>query len=315
MKLLYNMNYGKIDVEAIRNADSTIEFAGAESHEEMTGHAPDAEIIMGIGADFKKLFPLCRQLKWVQIGGAGVEWLLTPELVESDVIVTNAQGIFAQPMADHIMVMALTFSRGLLDLLEAKKRHIWHKGLKLQELSGQTMGIVGLGAVGEAVAERARGFGMRVIGLRRHPERGSSFADEVWGTDRLEELMGVSDHIALTLPLTNDTRNIIGRRELEQVKPGAYIYNVGRGKVVDQDALIELLKNGRIAGAGLDVFAREPLEEDSELWDMPNVIISPHHSASSQNIFKRRSELYCENIRRFVAGETLLNVVDKRNGY
>jgi len=186
----------------------------------------------------------------------------------------------------------------------------------LFEATGQTMLVVGLGKIGEALAVRAKGLGMHVLATRRRLgiER-SSAADEVFPLSELRNRIGEADHVAITLPLTPDTEGMFDRDLLQAMKPGAYIYNIGRGPIIDQDVLIELLNSGHIAGAGLDVTTPEPLPDDSPLWDMPNVILTPHTSGYSPKLWDRGMDLWIENLRRFTSGEELLNIVDVDAGY
>jgi len=191
----------------------------------------------------------------------------------------------------------------------------WEGRRSSGELCGKTLGIVGLGGIGSEVAKRAKAFGMRVIATRRRPDRRSEFADEVRGADELGWLLGESDFVAVCSALTHETRHLIGAEELKRMKATAYLINIGRGGLVDEGALVAALRGGEIAGAGLDVFEREPLPSESPLWEMPNVMITPHDAGSSPRSHERLMEVFLENLRRYVAGEPLLNVVDKRAGY
>jgi phosphoglycerate dehydrogenase-like enzyme len=193
--------------------------------------------------------------------------------------------------------------------------HRWGEDTEPDELVDKTLGIVGLGGIGTEVARRAKAFGMRVIATRRRPQLPSEFADEVRGADDLHWLLGESDYVALCSALTQNTHKLVGEEELKKMKPSAYLISIGRGGLIDELALITALKTGLIAGAGLDVFAEEPLPTDSPLWDMPNVLITPHTAGSSPRSHERLMDLFCENVRRYLAGEELLNVVDKGEGY
>ena len=185
----------------------------------------------------------------------------------------------------------------------------------MDDLKGKTLGIVGLGRIGSAVARRAKAFDMRVIATRRRPERLSKDVDEVRGAEALPWLLGESDYVVLCTALTSETRHLIGAEQLRLMKRTAYLMNVGRGGLIDEGALVEALNGGEIAGAGLDVFEEEPLPPDSQLWDMPKVMITPHRAGDSPRSHERFMALFCENLQRYVAGEALLNVVDKEAGY
>jgi len=252
-------------------------------------------------------------LRWIQTSSAGLNHVLTPELIASDIVVTNASGVFDVPIAEMILAYMLTAVKRLGEFRQKQQAHKWH-WLQLRELRGLTLGIVGMGAIGGELARLAGGLGMRVVAIRRHPDRTGS-ADQVWPPDRLFDLLAESDFVAVTAPLTEETRALIDARAIARMKPDAWLINIGRGAIIDQAALVEALEAGRIGGACLDVFAQEPLPEASPLWDMPNVIVTPHNSASSHHIEQRQQTLFLENLRRYAAEEPLLNVADKRAGY
>ncbi len=277
----------------------------------------DAEVLFlrwGLSPEAtRKLIARIPHLRWIHTISAGVDHLLFPELRESEAILTNASGVFNVPIAETVLAYMLAVVKRLPEFLAYQREHRWQK-LSLRELRGLTVGIVGLGDIGSEVARLCRAFGMRVLGLRRHPTP-SDVADEVFPPERLHDLLAPSDFVVIALPLTEETRGIIGREALAAMKPDAWLINIARGALVDEEALIEALREGRIGGACLDVFAEEPLPEDSPLWDMLNVIITPHNSWSSPHIDEREIELFLENLRRYVAGEPLRNVVDKKAGY
>ncbi|MGQ9467788.1 MAG: D-2-hydroxyacid dehydrogenase [Anaerolineae bacterium] len=252
-------------------------------------------------------------LRWIHTISAGVDHLLFPELRDSDAILTNASGVFNIPIAETVMAYILAVVKRLPEFWAHQRERRWEK-LPLRELRDLTVGIIGLGDIGTEVARLCRAFGMRVLGLRRRSAP-SDVADEVLPPDRLQDLLARSDFVVIAVPLTAETRGMIGRAELAAMKPDAWLINISRGAIVDEEALIEALQAGRIGGACLDVFSQEPLPPESPLWDMPNVIITPHNSWSSPHIEEREIDLFLENLRRYVAGEPLLNVVDKQAGY
>ena len=314
VKVLISHRAAEADLDRVRGVSGSLVVVRSESREHALELAADAEVILA-GHWSDQLWKAAPQLRWVQSGGAGVERFLTPDFIASPIILTNAAGVYAIPIADHVMAFVLHFSRGFGRLLRSQLEHRWGEEVEPDELTGKTLGIVGLGGIGAEVARRAKGFGMRVIAVRRRPERPSRFADEVRGPDALPWLLAESDYVALCSALTPATRHLIGEEELGRMKPTAYITNIGRGGLIDEPALIAALQAARIAGAGLDVFATEPLPADSPLWDMPNVLITPHTSGSSPRSHERLMELFCQNLRRYLAGERLLNVVDKAAGY
>jgi phosphoglycerate dehydrogenase-like enzyme len=277
-----------------------------------------AGAVIGGGAPSAEDLAAAKQLRWIQATSAGVEAFMTPELAERDLVLTNFSGIHASNIADHVLALVFAFARDLKTLLARQARHEWPEGddeLTTFEPSGQTLGIVGLGDIGEALAQKAHGLGMRVLALQRHPYNPPPSIERVITGDGLAELLGESDHVVLCLPLTDSTRHIIGREELGQMRRGAYIYNIGRGGLIDQEALIDALRDGTLAGAGLDVTDPEPLPADSPLWDLPNAIVTGHTAAATPLLWERGIELVIDNVRRFLADEQLRNVVNTKAGY
>jgi D-2-hydroxyacid dehydrogenase (NADP+) len=256
------------------------------------------------------------RLRWVQALGAGVDHLLPAEaLRRADFLVTNVSGVHAIPMAEMVLSLMLNFAKAWPAFLEEKRRHVWQRRL-LSELDGKTLGLLGLGRIGGEVARVGKAMGMRVLGLRRSPAGAPpAYVDEMLGTADLPRLLAASDYVVCCLPFTPETRQLIGERELRAMRPSAVFINVGRGAVVDEAALVRALREGWIAGAGLDVFAEEPLPESSPLWDMDNVLITPHLGGDTDRYMERCTNLVCENLRRYAEGRPLLNVVDTRRGY
>ncbi len=284
---------------------------------ESTGSLEEADVLFlrwGLSPEAtRRLLTRIPGLRWIHTISAGVDHLLFPELRDSDAILTNASGVFNIPIAETVMAYILAVVKRLPEFWARQREHRWEK-LPLRELRGLTVGVIGLGDIGTEVARLCRAFGMRVLGLRRRPAP-SDIADEVMPPDRLHDLIARSAFVVIAVPLTAETRGMIGRAELAAMKPDAWLINISRGAIVDEEALMEALREGRIGGACLDVFAQEPLPPDSPLWDLPNVIITPHNSWSSPHIEEREIDLFLENLRRYVAGEPLLNVVDKQAGY
>lgn len=316
MKVLVTHDMGEADLDKIRSVSDSIEVETARNMAEALDKAPAAEVIYP-GRWSDELWKSATGLKWVQSGGAGVERFLTANFIASPIVLTNARGIYAIPIADHVMAFVLHFSRVFNMLLRKQIGHAWADWGECEpdELAGKTLGIVGLGGIGTEVAKRAKPFDMRVIATRRRPELLSDYADEARGADELPWLLRESDYVALCAALTPGTRHLIGEEQLKLMKPTAHLINVGRGGLIEEQALVAALREGQIAGAGLDVFETEPLPADSPLWDMPNVLITPHTAGSSPRSHARLMDLFCENLRRHVAGKPLLNVVDKAEGY
>ena len=305
-------------LEAIRAAAPEAEIVKINGREEWRVRraelAPTVEVLAGIQSPDDLDMASMPRLRWMQTGGAGNDWLLrAPDIANSDVLLTNGSGCAAIPIAEHVLAFMFALSRSIHRFTKAQLDHEWFRGDRLAEVDGSTMGIVGLGAIGEKTAEKARGLNMRVLGLRRDPTRSSPHVDRMLGPDGLMELLEVSDWVVLASALTSKTRGLIGEPELAAMKDTAYLINIARGALVQEKVLVRALQEGWIAGAGLDVFEREPLPSDSPLWDMDNVLISSHYSHSTPHYNARLADIFIENLRRYRAGERMINVVDKQH--
>ncbi|HEY1012624.1 MAG TPA: D-2-hydroxyacid dehydrogenase [Herpetosiphonaceae bacterium] len=264
------------------------------------------------------LLPQAAGLRWFQQWGAGADWLLRhPEAARRDFILTNASGVHAIPISEQIIGALLMFARGLhrAGRWQAESRWRRPRPEELFELPGKTMLLVGVGAIGERTAALAGALGMRVEGIRRNPGRPAAGVAALYGPERLRERLAHADAVVLTVPLSAATRGMIGEAELAAMKPGAYLINIGRGGTVDEPALIRALADGRLGGAALDVFAEEPLPEDSPLWALENVIITAHYAGATPFYNQRALAIFLDNLERFGRGEPLRNVVDKQAGY
>lgn len=267
---------------------------------------------------FDRLLARAPRLAWVHSASAGVDRVLTPAGRQRGLIVTNARGVFSRPIAEYVLMMILAVSRRLPQLLELQRERTWQP-LEGSELRDVTVGIVGLGSIGDAVAALAGAFGCRVVATRRRidtdsAERSPSI-ERVTGPEGLPALLAESDFIVLAAPLTAETEGMIDEAALALVKPGAWLINVARGRLVDERALLRALREGPLGGAVLDTFRDEPLMPASPFYDLPNAIITPHTSWSSDRVLDRSVELFCDNLRHYAAGEPLLNVVDPSVGY
>jgi phosphoglycerate dehydrogenase-like enzyme len=277
---------------------------------------------------FDRLLARAPQLTWVHSASAGVERALTPAARQRGLVITNARGVFSRPIAEYVVMMILAVSRRLPGLLELQRERTWQP-LEGVELRDVTVGIVGLGSIGRAVGALASAFGCRVVAVRRRSDEGDrpaaadedvrpfgdAMLDRVAGPDALHEILAESDFVVLAAPLTPETQNMMNGEALAAMKPGAWLINVARGGLVDERALLAALGDGRIGGAVLDTFREEPLPPASPFYDLPNVIVTPHTSWSSGRVLDRSVELFCDNLRRYAAGEVLLNVVDPAAGY
>jgi phosphoglycerate dehydrogenase-like enzyme len=270
---------------------------------------------------FDRLLARCPKLVWVHSAAAGVERVLTPAALERGLTITNARGVFSRPIAEYVLLMMLAVARRLPQLLELQRERTWQP-LEGIELSALTVGIVGYGSIGRAVAQLAAPFGCRIVATRRGvAQDGAIVAEgnappvELIPVERLSELLAQSDVVVLALPLTPETEEIMDAERLALMKPGAWLINIARGRLVDERALLRALRDGPLGGAVLDAFREEPLPPDSPLYDAPNLIITPHTSWSSGGVLDRSVELFCQNLLRYRDGQPLLNVVDPARGY
>ena len=291
----------------------------------------DAEIYLGYGVPAALLREGSR-LRWVHTGAAGVGGSLTPEMLSSPVLFTNSKGIHGPPMGDTAMGMILHFARGLDFAVASQCRGVWdtdpffRADHPLVELAESTVGLLGFGGAGREVGKRALALGARVLAYDRGPEAFGATAssgedsrgaclEALHGPEGFARLLEESDFLVLTAPETPETRGMMDATALARMRPSAVLINLSRGALVDEEALVAALEGGRLRGAGLDVFAGEPLPPGHRLWSLPNVLITPHVSAVTRSFWRRQTALIVENLRRFLAGEPLLNLVDKAAGF
>jgi phosphoglycerate dehydrogenase-like enzyme len=263
-----------------------------------------------------QMIPRTPNLRWFQQWGAGTDWLMRyPDIASRDFILTNASGVHSVPISEHILSYLLAFSRGLPAAIRAQQQGKWLEDVPSFELSGKTMLLIGVGAIGRRAAQLASALGMRVIGVRRSPAQAYPGIQQMVSPEDLSRYLPEADFVVLTVPLTRETQGMIDAAALAVMKPSAYLINIGRGQTVDEPALVSALQNGQIAGAGLDVFVTEPLPADSPLWKMENVIITPHSSGSTPYYNERALNIFIDNLERYTQGEPMKNVVDKKRGY
>jgi len=321
------------DLERIRAAAPASRIVNLSVEGLADGPVEDVEVLLRgwlSSEAFDRLLARAPRLIWVHSATSGVERALTPAARARGVVVTNARGVFTRPIAEHVLMLILAISRRLPQLLELQRERTWQplQGVELREL---TVGVVGYGSIGQAVASLAGAFGARVIALRRNPggspelpadaagsDEGFPFRpapDRIVGPDGLHELLGASDIVVLAAPLTPETEGMIDDAALAAMRPDAWLINVARGRLVDDRALLRALRDGLIGGAALDTFREEPLPSSSPYYDLSNVIVTPHTAWSSARVLDRSIELFCDNLRRFAAGQPLRNVVDPDAGY
>jgi phosphoglycerate dehydrogenase-like enzyme len=321
LKILISFDLQRVFVEKIRKVSLDIDIVQSEDKKEALRLIADADILFA-GYFSEQMFRTAKKLKWIQAWGAGVDNILIPQVVNSEVVVTSAGGIHPTPISEHVLGLMLCLTRKLHVLIRDQEKKKWQRFYseaasdQIRELSGQTVGIVGLGKIGAEIARKSKCLGMRVIGTKRNVSRGSlSTIDKMFDPADLSQLLAESDFVVLSLPLTKETDGLIGEVQLKSMKRTGYLINISRGKIVQEDKLIEALKKRWIAGAALDTFETEPLPKKSELWNFENVIITPHVAGFTPYYMERLTNIFTENLKRFLKKRPLINVVNKTLGY
>jgi phosphoglycerate dehydrogenase-like enzyme len=281
----------------------------------------DAEVVIGWSLRPEQV-KSAKNLRWVHSTAAAVHQLIFPELVESDIVLTNARDVHGPVVAEHVMALIYALAKRIPQAVRFQEKHVWGQNAiwesqpRPREIAGATVGLVGLGSIGRAVARHASALGMRVIASREHSQKPKPpEVQEVFAPAELNLLLAQSDFVILAAPVTPNTHHLIDAKRLAQMKPDAYLINVGRGSLVDHAALAAALRNRRIGGAALDVFDKEPLAADSPLWDLENLLITPHTAGLTEKLWERNYALIAENLRRYLAHRPLLSIVDKKKGY
>ncbi len=301
-----------------RVPDSTHVIVG-DTKEAFAGKVADAEVIftgMGFAPLLRELWSDATRVQWVHSFSAGLDNVLFPELIESTAVMTNARGVFARSLGEFVIASVLFFAKELRRMIRQQREGVWEP-FDVEEVHGQTMGIVGYGEIGRAAAERAHALGMKTIALRRRPELSGDdpLVDRTVGPDGLFDLLREADYLVVSAALTPSTRGMIGEAELYAMKRSAVLINVGRGPVVVESALVRALRENRIKGAALDVFDQEPLPAGHPFYSLENVLLSPHSADHTATWLDEAMQLFIENFELFVKGEPLHNVVDKSEGY
>lgn len=306
----------------------------ADAQARLQAVAPDYQILIStersrIGSNLQQievaagdlprdLIQQANRLRWLQLWGAGADWVPTmPGLAQRDLVITNASGLHAIPISEHILALLLAFGRDIHGSVQAQNRKEWlrHTSQDVFELAGRTLLLIGVGAIGGRTAQIGHALGLRIVGVRRNPALAHPAVAQMAGPDRLLDFLPQADFVVITAPLTPETRNMMGEAEFRAMKRSAYLINIGRGQTIQEEILVRALQQGWIAGAGLDVFATEPLPPESPLWEMKNVIVTAHYSGETDVYAERAFAIFLENLRRYVAGEPLHNVIDKQLGY
>lgn len=299
-------------VAAVEAVDPRVHVVRVTARDRWLDEAPDAEVILGF-RPLRDGAVQARHLKWVHSIGAGVE-NLCQDVLGTGIVVTNSH-VHGDVIAEHVWALVLAHARRLPAALAGQTARRWLRdGVIGTVVRDRTLGVLGLGTIGREVARRAAAFGMRVVGTKRTPAPVEGVA-QVLPPDRIDEVLRAADVLAITLPFTGETRGTVGARELALLPRGAFVVNVGRGGLVDEQALAEAIRAGRLSGAGLDVFETEPLPEGSPLWTLPGVIVTPHVGGAFAGFLDRAVPFFCENLRKYLSGEPLQNVVDPARGY
>ena len=302
-----------ISLESAAGTDSEIVISEyADAHK----HIGDPDIVLGIVTP--KLFSAAKKLRWVQSISSGVDSFMYPAFINSDVLLTSEKGLVGEHLADHAFGLLLALTRQLAAARDLGPNS-WNNRPELRaqevELTGLNLGIIGFGGTGRAVAKRAHAFGLRIRAIDKDLMDGTDSINKVESAEALDDLLAWSDILTICCPLTEETDKLINQETLGQLKPGAYIINVTRGEIIDEDSLVDALKSGHVRGAGLDVTPREPLPADSELWRLPNVVMTPHTAGASQYRTSRNLERFVSNVEKFRQNLPLDGIIDKVEGY
>ena len=321
--LVYNpKGFGFTDrhVSQVKSVDS-VDVVVARTDAEFNENVADSDVLVCSNTNFRaEWIDTAPRLKWIHAMSAGVEKIL-PSLPDN-VLLANARGVHGINIAEQVLAYMLTFERRILRTLKAQAERKWIAGEMRAdastapgELNGKTAAVFGLGNIGRRIAELCKCLGMKVIGVKKDLSEKPPFVDSLHYLDNFGSILGDADYIIIALPHTTQTHHIFSRERFAAMKKSAFFINIGRGSIVKEEDLVEALKQGVIAGAGLDVFETEPLPESSELWEMDNVIITPHSAGSTPKYMDRFTDIFCENLRAFVNNKPLPNLVDREKGY
>lgn len=306
--------------EKLRSEFPQIHIVHLSSYDRLNEEIRDAEICLAWSLRPQQ-FLAARKLRWIHSPAAAVHQLIFPELVNSDVVLTNARDVHGPVVAEHVIALILALAKKIPQAVRLQQRRvwgqqqIWEEPPRPGEILDASLGLVGVGSIGREVAKRAAALSMRVMASREHPQKGNAGLAKVFGPDQLDELLSQADFVVLAAPVTPNTKGLIDAARLDKMKPDSYLINVSRGSLVDEPALVSALKKKRIAGAALDVFSEEPLPAESPLWNLENILITPHTAGLTEKLWPRHYALFTENLRRYLKHEPLLGLVDKQSGY
>ncbi len=306
-------------MEKIQDISKDIKLKKCSDESELLMLIEEADVLFA-GKFSREMLLKAKKLKWIQCTGVGIDRFYYHELLTSEVIITNAGGIFSTAISEHIIMFMLFLTRRMDLFIENKSKKKWNRyggysSELLEELAGKTLGIIGIGNTGKELAKKAKCLGMNVLGVKKNLITKPSYLDELFLLQDLDQFLTKSDFIVLTLPLTEETKGLIGEHQLLSMKKTAYLINVSRGKIIDEDKLLSALEQGKIAGAAIDTFNEEPLPINSKFWELENVIITPHMAGVSKLFNERITNLFCENLLLFIQKKPMLNIVNKKDGY
>lgn len=311
-KIVFVMNIAQQYIEQVERLATGFEVIASRDKSVWLPHAKEAEIICGWNKDIEQevLSDETSALRWIHNWGAGVDRFPFQQLQQRQILLTNSKGVHANPISETLLGLMLALTREIHQYVRNQTDHKWDRGNLSLEMHGKTVLLLGIGEIGEETAKLCKAFGMHVIGVRRSA-KASAFVDEFSDFRLLDDALPSADYVVNTLPLTVDTRHFVNKATFARMKPSAFYLNIGRGETTDESDLIAALREKRIAGAGLDVFEREPLDTDSPLWDMENVIVTPHSSGSTEYYDERVMHILLPNLEMYLRdGEPRINRVD-----
>ena len=312
MKILIGSRQAPEIEEMLSDVPPGVEVRFLPHGESLREHITDVDILFGhLGED---AMPEATALRWVHQPHAGVEGFMYPAFKASEIILTNCRGLYGTQIAEHAFALLLSITRRIPNQLEFMKAKHWER-VPCVELAGMTMGILGLGGIGRAIAERAQAFEFNIIAADIEPIDKPDTVSELFGLDELMAFLAKSNILMVCCPSTPETHKLLSDAQFNQMPDDSYVVNVSRGKVIDEEALVAALQGTKLAGAGLDVTYTEPCPPESPLWEQQNVILTSHSAGSSQHIRRRAMQLFIDNLHRYVEDEPLVNVVDKQKGY
>jgi phosphoglycerate dehydrogenase-like enzyme len=308
-------------VQKIHQDFPDLEITQLNSYDHIAEEISDAEIMIAWSLRPEQ-FKLAKRLRWIHSPAAAVHQLMFAELISSDVLITNARSVHGPVVAEHVIALMFALAKKIPEATRFQQKHVWAQELmwrgqpRPREIAGATVGLCGLGSIGREVAHRAAALGMRVIAVRENLENPvPDGVAKVFSRAQIDDMLPHCDYVVLALPVTAATHGLMNAARISKIKLDAYLINVGRGALIDEPALVEALCAHRIGGAALDVFEQEPLPGDSRLWDLDNVLITPHTAGLTEKLWERHSQLFSENLRRYLKHEPLLGLVDKMKGY